>query len=211
MQTWATISKRLNTALELQKSGGKSQSSDVIPWAQDFKFFGTWGVVLLTLGKASATWLGTMAPLGSAHSSSGGLFIPPLNHGWFSPSSCQRPETKPLLPEPHPGKQTRNHNYSTISTRTTGAEVGREAWLDFYRPFQPMNKLLFFRSASRPIWASRCNLRLYSALFADAGSSMGGRRWRDASFFYFFFFPKRSLPGPAPIRMPEAEGCLTSG
>ena len=94
--------------------------------------------------------------------------------------------TKPLLPVPHPGKQTRNHNYSKISTRTKGAEVGREAWLDFYRPFQPMNKLLFFRSASRPIWASRCNLRLYSALFADAGSSRGGRRWRDASLFYFF-------------------------
>ena len=55
----------LDTALELQKSGGKSQTSDVIPWAQAFKFFGTWRGVLLTLGKASATWLGTMAPLGS--------------------------------------------------------------------------------------------------------------------------------------------------
>ena len=55
----------LDIALELQKSGGKRQSSDVIPWAQAFKFFGTWRGVLLTPSKASATWLGTMAPLGS--------------------------------------------------------------------------------------------------------------------------------------------------
>lgn len=67
------------------------------------------------------------------------------------------------------------------------------AGLRLSRSCQPMGAWPPFRSASRPIRASRCHLRLHSALFADAGSlgaSAAGetRRFLFFSFFFSFFF-----------------------
>lgn len=150
-----------------------------------------------------------MAPSGSLLTQATEFLVAILNHVSVFFQSC--PQTSPSLSSQ--GLTRRNITVSTFTPRppprTARKEVRRKEWLGLYRPCQPMSVLPFFRSASRPIRIRRCNLRLLSALFADAGSVGAAAATETLSFFYFFYMC--SLPGPAPIRMPEAVGCLTSG
>ena len=138
--------------------------------------------------KASPTRLGTMAPLGSWLTQAAEFLAALVNHGSLFLPVLPRDLVKPLLPWPRPGKRTRIHYYSTfpLTHRSCGGG-GMEEWLGFYTPCQPMNVPPFFRSASRPIRTGRCNLRLYSALFADAGA--WGPPPLERRFPFFIFFP----------------------
>lgn len=162
--------------------------------------------MLATLGKSLGTLTRNNGALRLFVCSSRGIFSSPKPGSFFFQLS---PQISPSLS--FQGLTQRDITVTTITPHSpsrTARKVERKEWLDLYMPCQPMSGLPFFRSGSRPIRVSRGTLRLHSALFADAGS-VGAAAARDA--FLFLFFSMCSLPGPAPIRMPEAEGCLTSG
>lgn len=112
-----------------------------------------------------------------------GIFCSSLKAWERFPPVLSTDLAKSLLPRPH----SENHNPTHIyPSRTTRKEARRKEWLGLYRPCQPMSVLTFCRSASRPIRVSRCNLRLHSALFADAGSVGAAAASETLSFFIFF-------------------------
>lgn len=118
-----------------------------------------------------------MAPSGSVLTQAPEFSVALLNPGCFPSSSLHKLSQASQLDE---------RNYTPGSALgITGQEVGRKEGPGLYTPCQPISVPLSFRSASRPIRARQCNLRLHSALFAVAGS-VGAAARETLSFFYFF-------------------------
>lgn len=120
--------------------------------------------------------LGTTAPWGSSLTRAAELSVALPRHG----SACFRssPEARPTLSRPGPARprpasrreasprplRLRARPHAAPARRRGGGVAGPS------RPRQPMSVPRAFRSASRPIRAGRCHLRLRSALFAAAGA-----------------------------------------